>query len=218
MEWVECLLPVYNKDSDDKIVQIINYISPILVHNYISKLLIDLRESLNFSINKVKIKKFLKNKGINTLKDLAELILIRESSDIEELYSLLDSNILLIDRIKYFQGIFKKPTRVKSRLVSHERRLKWQIQRIYRARNLIIHSGKTPYQLETLIENLHYYFDTLMNVCISNLAENDEYKTITDIVNHYSIKKCAYYNFLDSIKKEEINSENISSILSISQI
>jgi len=215
---IECLIPVYKKDSDDKIVQIIGYLSPMLVYNYIGKLLKDIDDSLRFCKNYRNIKIYLKEKNIDSLKSLAQLILLKSNQELQELYELIHPNILLIDRIKYLKNIFKNPDHVKKRLISHETRLKWQIQRIYRARNLIIHSGKTPYQLETLIENMHYYFDTVMRICIICLSQNDEYNCINDVISHYMIKKNTYYSYLDRIKKEEINDENIEAILSISEI
>ncbi len=213
---IEILLPVYTKENHSKISQLISSLIPILVDNYIDKILNDLWSSLKFSKKWDKIQKFLGKNDIETNAQLSQFLLTSEKAEMDELYNLLDRNILLIDRIMYLKSIFQTPRKILNRLQSHEKRVSWQIQRIYRARNLIIHAGKTPYQLETLIENLHYYFDTFISSIVKEISKSSDLNSIRDIVVSYTLKKEKYYNFLEKNKDERINSENIKSLLSIS--
>lgn len=49
---------------------------------------------------------------------------------------------------------------------NHTQRLEWQIRRIYRTRNLIVHTGITPKYTAILIEHTHSYLDVLLSTLI----------------------------------------------------
>jgi hypothetical protein len=70
-----------------------------------------------------------------------------------ELCRLCVDNPLALHRLWKFNRDYKDPRHVLEAINGHEKRVEWQILRIYRARNHLVHSGKVPSYLESLILN-----------------------------------------------------------------
>lgn len=60
----------------------------------------------------------------------------------------------------------------------HEKKVAWQIRRIYRTRNLIVHSGRTPQYVQALIENGHDYLDQVILTFIQMSGSDYSVRTI----------------------------------------
>ncbi|MBL3658816.1 hypothetical protein [Fulvivirga sediminis] len=102
-----------------------------------------------------------------------QLIALAEYEDQRrKIYQELGSEILLRYRLFTFSQHFKSGKNLKSLIDNHEKKVIWQIRRVYRARNLIVHSGRHPRNIETLIENLHTYLDTFLNHLV-DMVVND---------------------------------------------
>src|SRR5690606_1853257 len=74
-----------------------------------------------------------------------------------ELLARTEKFYLLNNRIQQLKKATTTPKILISNLEKHEERAAWQLRRIYRTRNLIVHSGQTAPYIEILIENLHDY-------------------------------------------------------------
>lgn len=92
----------------------------------------------------------------------------------------------------------------------HADRVKWQIMRIYRNRNLIIHNGKSMPYLNLLIENLHSYVDEFIEYVFVSISEGN---TIETMCQELFIKECQW-NAKFSKNKRELNADIIKEILS----
>lgn len=79
------------------------------------------------------------------------------------LYAHLARNPLLRWRCFSLHDQFHTSSRCASAIAEHRTRVGWHIQRIYSARNQIVHSAESLPYLETLVENLHSYIDTLLH-------------------------------------------------------
>ena len=75
---------------------------------------------------------------------------------------------LLRHRMYRLHVMMEKPSEVMKHLKRHAEKLKWHIDRIYRTRNMIVHAGVSPQYLETLLENIHSYYDILITRLISD--------------------------------------------------
>ena len=102
---------------------------------------------------------------------------------------------LISDRFEYFCYVFSSPEALLKGLESHSKRVEWQIRRIYRARNIIVHSGKTPSYTSILVENIHDYLDVIMGSLIQ-LATKP--KTIMSIDQGFKYLSLTH----DSYKKD----------------
>ena len=61
------------------------------------------------------------------------------------------------------QNGFSDRQELKKLLVNHRKRLEWQIMRIYRNRNMIVHDGSHFPYIELVVQNLHFYVDNLID-------------------------------------------------------
>lgn len=84
-----------------------------------------------------------------------------------ELLASLQEYPLLVYRIKMFsEHILCDSQSIYEYLHRHAKRIQWHIMRIYRNRNMIVHSGSyMPYR-DMIVENLHFYVDVLMDTLI----------------------------------------------------
>lgn len=100
--------------------------------------------------NELKLSKILAIDSYNKLRD--------------KLISMLDEYPLLQTRMLHLsENIFKDSNTVYNELMRHKKKVQWQIMRIYRNRNMIVHNGKHMPYLNVILGNLHYYLDCLMN-------------------------------------------------------
>ncbi len=65
---------------------------------------------------------------------------------------------LLCFRIFHAWRNFYDPKIVKSDLLNLRQNLQWHLERIYRARNLTVHQGKTPPLVSELVDHAQHYF------------------------------------------------------------
>jgi len=81
------------------------------------------------------------------------------------LFTKMDKFELLRFRTYKLHQIFSNKQKLLKFLTEHQRKVEWQLRRIYRTRNGIVHSGNTPKFTNRLIENAHTYFDQIFNLC-----------------------------------------------------
>lgn len=85
-------------------------------------------------------------------------------------------------------------------LATHEKKVAWQIRRIYRTRNLIVHSGRNPPPyIDTLVENGHDYLDTIVFEVMRISCGAYSATTIEQV---FEIAKIRYHDFLRKLGQE----------------
>jgi len=159
---IETIVP---RSGGTKIVNIFNSIKPFLILSYVKRIIEGLtRDMVLWNIWKTK--KILKKVNCSTTNlnhRLANLLSVNENNDIKnELYDALGDFHLLRHRVYGISKILATPKDVITYLSAHEQKVAWQIRRIYRTRNLIVHTGNRPPYLSTLIENGHEYLDQII--------------------------------------------------------
>lgn len=79
----------------------------------------------------------------------------------------LESNPLLQNRIWKLYENFADPACLEKAVEGHELRVKWQISRIYRARNSLVHGGDRPRYIAPITLNCFEYFKTVFFTILS---------------------------------------------------
>lgn len=99
---------------------------------------------------------------------LAKMLAVEDFQEsYKELYGMLEEYPLLQYRMEYFsKKIFVDSKSVYEELKRHKQKLKWQIMRIYRNRNMIVHNGEHMPYLNIILGNLHYYIDAMFDLLI----------------------------------------------------
>lgn len=214
--WIslESLIPSETKQKDiSSIEHICNSVIPFLNEQYISKLLNNLfKDLLNW--NRALTRSILKDiSGKKYVDKLAKLLALDEYAEKREQFISKFNNFhLLNDRFLFFSEIFKSPEKIVNSLEAHKKRLEWQIRRIYRARNIIVHSGKIPKYTNQLIEHSHEYLDIILYRLVE-LASNP--KSINSVAQGFNFVGLRYKNYIDNLNENKLKfqEENIHGLL-----
>jgi hypothetical protein len=179
--WIalETIVPTHTGTA--KITQIIDGLLPFLAMNYIWRLVGRLTQDL-LRWNRKEVARVLRlvpgDRKVPLRKKVFLLLVQTDAEDARnQLYSSLKDFHLLRFRVFTMSKSLATPKKAYKMLELHERKVSWQLRRIYRTRNLIVHSGRTPPYVQTLIENGHDYLDQVL-LTITRMAGSD-YKVRT---------------------------------------
>jgi len=175
--WIslESLVPSETKGNDvSNIEHIVASLIPFLNIDYLGRLLNNLVKDL-LRWNSTATRKALRPiPGRKFVDKIAKLLALSEfDAERAALEDSFKDFHLLSDRFSHFRSILLSPTTVLAALDAHKLRLEWQIRRIYRTRNIIVHSGVTPGYTRSLIEHTHDYLDTVLSA-LSELASETQ--------------------------------------------
>lgn len=110
-------------------------------------------------------------------------------------YPLLRSRISQLN-----EDVFKKKKELFTELNRYGQRLIWHIQRLYRVRNSIIHSGEPEKNMVYLVEHLHSYVDEVLLDIIDRMTRSCSLGTIANVLLDAQL-------FMDTIEKEYTKDE-----------
>lgn len=88
------------------------------------------------------------------------------------LFPATHTNALVCNRLFQLWKEFSDPALLLSSLDRSHRHVGWQIERIYRARNLLIHTGRRLDYLPYLLKNLEYYFAMVLGGVVHDVTNN----------------------------------------------
>jgi len=211
---IEVLVPTEPKHSYSKINQICNAVTSVLNAQYslslVKQLLADLHRCVPDTIEEQLIGI---TKGANDIEKLAAILVLPEFQGAQTvIISSLASYPLLQYRITYYSKILSDRAELKSFLIAHRKRLSWQIMRIYRNRNMIVHDGSHFPYADIIVQNLHYYVDTIIDTI--NLYAGNGYKSINTIFTAIQQKEYRYQLLLEQKdaggKWEKVGSDFVS--------
>lgn len=177
---IEVMFPV-PKDSNSRIQYIMGCLVPILQKTYTNKLLQNLySDVLKCTDGDINLDGL---PGKDNFERFVALLCIKKYKSLrEDLYKKISINPLLINRIFNLHEKLSNSTGIKNLLDSHTTRVSWHIQRIYRSRNLLTHSGrKLPY-IQVLVENLHNYVDLVINHLLYLILNEGNYSSFEDVI------------------------------------
>jgi hypothetical protein len=144
---------------------------------------------------------------------LLRLLLLEEYKDSKDaLFSDLGEFYLLRNRAYYFSRTLSSTKKISRLLKTHWKRVDWQIRRIYRARNLIVHAGHTPTYIDVLIKNLHDYLDVVTNGIVRLASKGEKINTVDQAFKYSEIKYQEYTKALE-IDDVSIDVNNIEKFI-----
>lgn len=195
--------------SQSKIANIIQKVMPFLMLNYTTRLVRRFKGDL-YGWDKKEYRRILKSvgseKGEGVYHKITRFIMLDEYDDLrKDLYGKLDQFPLLRYRLFKLNEIFKSPVKLNSLLDTHYRRVEWQIRRLYRTRNMIVHAGKQPAYIAGLVENGHDYLDQVLNEIMLLAAKTHECGTIDQCYTYIDIK---YKEYRQKLSKTSDFTEN----------
>ncbi|MDB4064514.1 hypothetical protein N9536_01885, partial [Flavobacteriaceae bacterium] len=200
------------ESNESRIEQISNSIIPFLSYGYVKGLLLELFKDLS-NWDKEKFYELLDSINNDTslrLNTFLELLVLEENdSKVDDLLGYLDLFPLLKNRVTLYNEWFKNPKEVKSFIERHSKKITWQIRRIYRARNTLVHHGNKPQQLPILLENLSSYFHKVMDE-LEELMEHNKIRSIEHGILEMKIHYEENLNFIN--EQKTITKDNLKEI------
>jgi hypothetical protein len=201
--------------GDDRIKQISDSIVPFICSGYAAKLSADLYNSIKNAedANAIDLLKKVPE-GDNNIEKCLALLSIRSNERIrDEIRNNLTWNPNLRNRIFYLSKKLSTGGEFHKTLKAHIERVSWQIRRIYRTRNMIIHTGKTVPYLNVLLENLHSYLDRVLDLLIKKIIRCPHTTSIDQSALEIKLELEAHLRKVESYKKSECTVENYKLIL-----
>lgn len=206
----ETLLNISNKHTSDRIQQIVSILVPVLKQKYLYSLFEQLSADIKNYSKDVHSSILSVVNGQNDVISIAKFVLL-DSYECErnQKVSQMTDFPLLKERIMYYNQVLSTKAGVYSFVEKHSRRICWQIMRIYRNRNLIIHNGRAMPYLSLLIENLHSYVDDFIDYMINSFVQ-DAGKEL--IYQELFAKECEWLTRMN-VKNKAIDEETIEYML-----
>ena len=200
-----------NKKERSKINNVISCAIPYLKSTYIMKLvqtcMYDIRRWNEDFFNENIAKNGFGSNDIEHTFAFLSFQSTQEQRDI--LYEKTDDYPLLKNRVCVLSNQMMNSKGIKAIIKAHSQRVEWQIYRIYRARNYIIHDANENEHLnEELVINLHSYVDTLFSEIISLIKTSPYNDSIHDAIIDHKLSVSIMDEKLENRKNEEINAEN----------
>ncbi len=198
-----------------KIESVVDGISPFIGLNYFHRIF----ERLTFDLfrwnrwqTRATLSKLDLPKGLGPVERVAHLVVLEKNHHLlEEILPKMGNFELLRFRVNEIYNNFSDPKKASNYLDRHQKRVSWQIRRIYRTRNSIVHSGNTPEYTAMLVENAHDYFDQVFLTVCKLGSDDNAFLTLEECFNfaHWQFEN--YRKDLASI--EEFTDENVPLLL-----
>ena len=125
----------------------------------------------------------------------AAILLLAENDHLRnELLKLCKDNPLALHRLWRLNRDLSSPNTLFKTIAEHESRVSWQVDRIYRCRNNLVHAGRVPSFLESVISNLVEYYQAAVTTIVrraprDGAGSGDIDQIVAEIGIQYSIYK-----------------------------
>lgn len=200
---LETLIP--STTGGSKIVNILDATTPFLMESYIRRLVQRFTHDL-ISWNRWAAKRILDKVpdvvGPSTVHRALALLSVQSNLELRKrLYAELRDFHLLRYRAFQLSETLCSPEKIRSQMALHEAKVQWQIRRIYRTRNLLVHSGMRPTYIHTLVENAHDYLDQMLFAVMK--LSCGEYRAAT-LEEVFELAKVRYKKFQQQLAELSI--------------
>lgn len=166
--------------DDENRENVIKSVISIIQKTYVLKLLRTLFFQVRSAINKSNLETL----NIYSFSDFTLYFssYSEDSAEMKELYKFLSKNPLLRSRIYEMRKNLGTGQRINALLLNHSQKIEWQLQRIYRARNIATHLGEQMPFMHILVNHLHNYFDYVINYIICKSENRDYISNVQSII------------------------------------
>lgn len=178
--WTALETIFYNNSPNLAHHNVIDSTLPIIQKTYILKLL----RSLYFQIREAIGLDKLVPIGIKDFNSFVVFFATYESDsmEIKKIFNLLEYNPLLRSRLYSLRKTLSTGMKIAKFLNEHGTRIKWQLQRLYRIRNIATHLGASVPEMDIAIDHLHNYFDYVVNYMLCKSENGNYIASAADVV------------------------------------
>lgn len=182
-----------------RIKQVLKNIVPVLKRNYVKRVMEELHDYLKANLQKDDYNELLSaisEDGADVLKITCLVSMDKYEEARKKAFIMLKNYPLIRSRISQLnEDVFKKKKKLVVELNRYGQRLTWHIQRLYRVRNSIIHSGEPEKSMVYLVEHLHSYVDEVLLDIIDRMTRPNSLGTVANVLLDAQL-------FMDTMEKE----------------
>lgn|GEM_PF-4208208 len=134
-----------------------------------------------------------------------------------ELEALAVNNPLARFRLNKLRTSLSSPKSIKRYIQMHKKMVRWQVQRIYRARNALVHTGSN-HEIDTrsLLVHFHEYYDTMMDNINYYVNTNTSKPHLDEMFNELKMDYKIYEGYLNQFTdKDKLTLDNFKILLGI---
>lgn len=168
-----------NQTPNSSRENVVNSLLPIIQKTYILKNLRAVHSQLCNTIEQQRLQEL----EIANFEEFVRYFSAHTENSIEmkKIYGYLSQNPLLRTRLFSLRKALSDGKSIATFLDSHETRIRWQIKRLYRMRNIATHLGVEVPGIDIAANHLHNYFDYVVNYMLCK-SENGDYVISTAAV------------------------------------
>lgn len=213
----ETLIPKKENIGKDRIVQLSEVVVPFQCVDYIKKFVQYVQKAIlewNYPTYKHICKTV--TEGDNSLEQFGAFIALEKYDKLrtDTFTKLIEENyLILVNRIFFLNKILSDISLVQDFIKSHKSRIAWHFQRIYRTRNLIVHSGRLFSFAPVLVENLHSYFDLTIKQIFRLAIVEKKIDTLEQAFVETEVRFNYHLDYLEKNKTEMIDENNFKTVL-----
>lgn len=212
---VEVLL----SDPSVGVARIVHYsdlLAPCVCAKYVRRYIIAIYDELLVSYRR-KLTKIIGNLptelGIDVYTKFTHIIFDDKYIDSKrELFAMCEGNPLALHHLWKLNKDFETPVALIESLASHEKRVYWQIHRIYRARNQLVHAGQAPAYLESLVLNLFEYYRSAIGSILNRASKEEAPSEIDQIVSEVAIEFKIYKRMINAMGSAPFDPSSFSRV------
>lgn len=112
------------------------------------------------------------------------------------LVRVLSGNPLLMFRFENLVSKFSTPELYSRSVESHRLRVEWQLHRIYRARNQLVHAGRAPAYLEVLTVNAFEYYRNSIREVIQHATQLKGANDVDTVVESIGLRYASHLAYV----------------------
>lgn len=114
----------------------------------------------------------------------------------DRLVTLCAENPLALHRLYKLQSDISTPVNTRKFLEDHAERIDWQLHRIYRARNNLVHSGRVLPFVDSLVMNLDEYYRSAIGTIFRRAEKSKMVCNLSQLVNEIDLEHAFCLDFL----------------------
>lgn len=210
---IEAILPMATADA--KISRIAEFMVPLLSRSYPAKLLTYLDSKLRELVPEAyDTTCAVLPAELSRVEKCAAIVSIDSNEPLrDELYMAAAANPLLRYRIWTLKCMLNDAASIKSAIDEHARRVNWHLRRVYRSRNLLVHSGRMlPYR-DAIVESLHSYVHRLIDLVEEALMQKPKPGSLDAALVAIRMDHEAHVRALSYAKRERCELENFQTFV-----
>lgn len=215
--WI-CLETLLITDSGATHISIVEeHLVKIIINEILeSKInnLVHLLEQWNSEKFEEVIKKLPDTVKEDKLISVSSIFILKEYKNLAiELLNEMNDCPLLRYKIGFIIRNFQNINKILDFFENKKKKIYWNIRRVYRTRNKIVHQGDIGKQNDFIVETVHYYLDSILNSIIIKKLKFNDINSIENYLHEINLIYKDYINFIEKQKNIGITNENFIKVL-----